>query len=176
MTTKTDITLDGDNQRITEKLVQREVAHCASQLIQEVSGLSVSYFEDNGAEDLIFGQVDYKSAVEDWLDENNSNKELQEAIDKGAYLTTDEEYKEFAYENNIEPYTDEIYEHWIVYDSLAEKLKEKGEVVKQILGLNIWGRTTTGQALNMDSVIFEIAKDMEILKGQKNDWSTEWRK
>lgn len=55
----------------------------------------------------------------------------------------------------------EIYEHWIVSDWMAARLKEKGEAVLQdFLGLTIYGRTTTGQALYMDRVITLICEDI----------------
>ena len=44
---------------------------------------------------------------------------------------------------------------------LGDKLLEKGErVVKDFYGLTIWGRTCTGQAISMDSVIQAIAKEI----------------
>jgi hypothetical protein len=58
---------------------------------------------------------------------------------------------------NIEPYQREIFEHWIVSDWLAEKLAAKGERIDtDFAGMTVWGRTTTGQAIYMDSVIQEI--------------------
>lgn len=51
----------------------------------------------------------------------------------------------------------EAYEHWIVSDWLADKLAERGEMVlKDFLGLTIWGRATTGQAISLDEVICDI--------------------
>lgn len=55
----------------------------------------------------------------------------------------------------------EIYEHWLVTDWFAEKLSERGEsVVRDFAGLTIWGRSTTGQAISMDSVIRAIVRDL----------------
>ncbi len=54
----------------------------------------------------------------------------------------------------------EAYEHWIVSDWLAEKLRDKGEMVGELHGLTIWGRCTTGQAIALDGVMQEIAKDL----------------
>jgi hypothetical protein len=60
-----------------------------------------------------------------------------------------------------QPDGDEIYEHWIVSDWLADKLKAKGETVaRDICGLTIWGRATTGQAIYIDGVIEAIARDL----------------
>lgn len=55
----------------------------------------------------------------------------------------------------------EIYEHWLVSDWLAARLEEKGEsIVRDAVGLTIWGRATTGQAIAIDGVIEEIARDL----------------
>ena len=52
----------------------------------------------------------------------------------------------------------EVYEHWIVTDYLAARLIEQGEtVVRDVAGLTVWGRCTTGQAISMDYVIQHIA-------------------
>lgn len=51
----------------------------------------------------------------------------------------------------------EIFEYWAVSEWLADKLAEEGERVdKDFYGLNIWGRTCTGQAIAMDHVIRTI--------------------
>lgn len=54
----------------------------------------------------------------------------------------------------------EIYEHWIVSEYLAEKLRRKGETVEDFLGMTIWGRPCTGQAIKLDSVIREVWTDL----------------
>ncbi|MCD6402661.1 hypothetical protein J7L36_02310 [bacterium] len=51
----------------------------------------------------------------------------------------------------------QIYEYWAVTEWLAEKLKEKGEVVFELWDFHVWGRQTTGQAIKLDPVIQEIA-------------------
>lgn len=65
----------------------------------------------------------------------------------------------------------EAYEHWVVSDWLADKLEAHGEmIIKDFLGLTIWGRATTGQAILLDHVISVICENMEILEGQVNEW------
>lgn len=59
----------------------------------------------------------------------------------------------------------EIYEYWIVSNWLIEKLADKGEAI--IRHENIWCRTTTGQAILLDSVIREIVT--ETLQIQTNN-------
>ena len=74
---------------------------------------------------------------------------------------------------NIEPYRNEVYEHWTVSDWFARKLRERGHPTGELFGLTIWGRCTTGQSILLDRVIGEIAAELQILEGQKCDWSTE---
>ena len=70
----------------------------------------------------------------------------------------------------IESEPQEVFEWWLVSSWLCEKLAERGEPV--IKEENIWGRTTTGQAILLDHVITEICAGMEILDGQANSWTT----
>jgi len=81
----------------------------------------------------------------------------------------EEELKELAYGLNIEidDYIEpvEALEHWIVSDWLADKLESYGELVtKDFLGLTIWGRTCSGQAILLDWVISQICNDLDMLK------------
>lgn len=90
--------------------------------------------------------------------------------DNGVYLSDPEDTSEVANVLGLElsDYESEVYEHWIVSNFFAEKLKERGETVCELMGLTVWGRCTIGQSISMDGVIEEIAKDMEILHGQAN--------
>lgn len=54
---------------------------------------------------------------------------------------------------------------------LGEKLKEHGEYVVYYNDLTIWGRETFNVDIVYDMVIKDIAKELEILPGMKNDWS-----
>jgi hypothetical protein len=66
--------------------------------------------------------------------------------------------------NGIDPQQTEAYEHWIVSDWLAQKLAAKGSMVgRDIYGLTVWGRCTTGQAICMDGVIGEIYRELHEL-------------
>lgn len=56
----------------------------------------------------------------------------------------------------------EALEYWLVSDWLADELEEQGELVTHdFLGLTIWGRTTSGQAISMDRVICDIYDDLQ---------------
>lgn len=62
----------------------------------------------------------------------------------------------------------EAYEHWIVSDWLARKLNNYEELVTlDFLGLTIWGRTCTGQAICLDHVIQQIAIDSYSFEQEK---------
>ena len=54
-------------------------------------------------------------------------------------------------------YNCEVCEYWLVSEWLANKLENKGETVERdFMGLIVWGRTTTGQAIWCDYIIQEI--------------------
>jgi len=54
----------------------------------------------------------------------------------------------------------EIFEWYLVTPWLANRLKEKGEVVLDSGSMDFWwGRTTTGQSVIVDEVIQEIAEE-----------------
>ena len=55
----------------------------------------------------------------------------------------------------------EVLEWWLVTPYMAELLKENGEVIFADYDCYWWGRTTSGQALYMDWVIQEIARQTE---------------
>lgn len=56
----------------------------------------------------------------------------------------------------------EIMEYWLVTPWLGSKLAEKGEIVwHDNYSFALWGRQTSGQAIFLDGVIEEIAKDLK---------------
>lgn len=60
-----------------------------------------------------------------------------------------------------EPHRNEIYEHWIVSNWLADQLEKRGEVIERdFYGLTIWGRACTGQAILLDDVICSIYDEL----------------
>jgi len=172
------------NQRIKAEFVKREVFANVNTLVEYV--LQKSY-EDNNAPFSMDDLTNY------YVDNSGKIKELQEKIEElqeeianlenGEILlvnsTLMEEIKKLekeivSLESDIEDLEQEqeqpqeVYEWWIVSGWLCEKLKEKGKVVLE--DENIWGRTTTGQAILLDGVISEICEEMEILEGQKYEW------
>ncbi|MEZ4621175.1 MAG: hypothetical protein R2867_37525 [Caldilineaceae bacterium] len=83
------------------------------------------------------------------------------------FCYTDSELKEMGY-SDVEGAIDngedwkEIYEWWVVSDWLAEKLEEQGEAMLINDFGKWWGRTCTGQAIYLDSVIEEIYDEIEM--------------
>lgn len=146
----------------------------SKQVIQNVTTLILHLIESEYKGDYedemynLYSTYDYKSSAENngWI-YNDKKKQWTNVDSKKVYKTA----KELCDEESL--YCDyiEVYEYWIVTKWFADKLKEKGEIVEELFGLNIWGRTTTGQAILLDLVVSEICEDLEILEGQKNDWS-----
>lgn len=140
------------NQEIKGKFVQREV-----------------YLNMNGWVE------DYQKNNECWFDEmQNLYLSDQQILDNDTYYTNkmnDEEKEEYiqSIKDNGED-IQEIFEYWAVSSFLYEDLKKLGEPVAEINNTYIWGRTCTGQAILLDSVISNICEGMEILEGQSNSW------
>tara|TARA_R110002051_G_scaffold287567_3_gene350281 strand:+ start:1196 stop:1540 length:345 start_codon:yes stop_codon:yes gene_type:complete len=62
----------------------------------------------------------------------------------------------YAKAEEHDSHLEEALEHWIISEWLAKRLLEEGEMVIEFLGLTIWGRTTSGQAICIDLVIEDI--------------------
>lgn len=82
-----------------------------------------------------------------------------------------DDWQDLCEHENIDLHSDdytEALEHWIVSDWLAHKLEEWGQLVTlDFLGLTIWGRTCSGQAIYLDHVIQEIAIDAYSFEQEK---------
>lgn len=141
-----------------DQIVDREVIYCVSsmmyQLAQNQDALPSEYQED--MLDAWRGVPDYEEAAiqEGWL------KRDGEIVSPDGEIA--DSWEDACDISNVEPYEQEVYEHWIVSTYLADRLEEKGErVIRDFLGLDaIWCRTTTGQAISMDHVIGEIHREM----------------
>ena len=53
---------------------------------------------------------------------------------------------------------EEVLEWWLITPFFANCLRRENEVVISDLNCNWWGRTVSGQAIHVDSVISDIAK------------------
>lgn len=92
--------------------------------------------------------LDDQDDKEDDEDEENEEEEYFE------YYCEDCEEK-FDYPSQIE-----VMEYWFVDEFLAERLEGKHEVVLETPGRYIWCRQASGQAIYLDGVIQEIAKEI----------------
>lgn len=105
-------------------------------------------------------ELDYTQGIDDWCDNNPG---LLDAIRQKVWEIVDIEggAYEWVCENfGLDPEYGEIYEHWIVSDWLGRKLSERGHIVENYLGMTIWGRGCTGQAIYMDGVMEQICNDL----------------
>ena len=58
---------------------------------------------------------------------------------------------------------EEVLEWWLVLPTFAKYLKAENEVILEIFGSHYWGRTTSGMAIYMDSVITDIVNKLNSL-------------
>ena len=148
------------NQDIKSKFVDREVYNCFSYEMDEILKKEiVSYDDIDNLYECICPEC--REAMEEIKEEN-----------EGAYRCTSCNCEvDSTQAQDLESQPQEIFEWWIVSRFLYDKLKDKGCPVLEWENNYYWGRCTTGQAILLDWVISEICSEMEILEGQKYDWS-----
>lgn len=169
--------------RTVERMVEQEVIQCVTVMVDELS----ETFRSNSA----FGDYydtlsschskpDYEEAAVEHI-QQMTIEECQEYIDVNSLLVDDnpnlhnlmelvreharDDFQAFCNDYDIEPEYSEVFEYWTISNWLYEKLEEKGEVVFELFDLKIWGRTTTGQAIDLDWVMNEIYNDTFIIFG-----------
>lgn len=163
-----------------EQMVQREVLCCMSSLVSTLAKGAYA-IESKGdfahdevkplqelceqAYELAVPVLDYEEAAMQagwhvyagvWHHGEAHEHRARTFIARG-YLST----QEVCDTNSLDPYEREVFEYWAVSKWLAEKLQAQGERVDtDFAGLNIWARTTTGQAISMDGCIARIHAEM----------------
>ncbi|HEY0089029.1 MAG TPA: hypothetical protein VGB37_09300, partial [Candidatus Lokiarchaeia archaeon] len=147
-----------ENQEISRKFVEREVKAC------------FSYEMDAILKAAECGHFESKTELPSWDDIENLYQYVCPECCEG-YQNESEAVDCCKSETEPENEPQEIFEWWIISDFLYRKLKEKNEPVLEWGNNYYWGRCTTGQAILLDRVICDICFDMEILQGQKYDWS-----
>lgn len=170
---------------VAERLVSNEVFYCVSYMVSELSRdpnymdaileFSMVYKDNSEAIDDLQDRIDELEAKKDdavdGLNDYTDNLDMDamemfyddclEAIDDLFDNAIEELENDKQDLETEQDYPDEALEHWLVSDWLADKLESYGQMVtKDFLGLTIWGRSTSGQAISMDYVIQQIAKDM----------------
>jgi len=166
--TKRDKQSDADYQRAVGDFVNREVIYCVSSLVYEIGMKNIDEWHH------LFRQEDWETPaleairafsperLRELLNEDDVPFNAEDEPDTLAgtylhYLKQQKSLQDFCYSNHVEPDQNEIYEHWIVSEWLANRLEERGEVIdRDFYGLAIWGRACTGQAILLDNVICSI--------------------
>lgn len=138
------------------KFVCREVIQCVSNLIYTLGKTEGLHLYD------AFPHL-YKGAPTYGVSSCNSCGNSWESEPLGGLTPCPECNKRDC---DFEPteYAD-ICEHFIVSNWLADKLADKEEAIeKDFYGLNIWGRSCSGQAIRVDDVIRDIWKELQEVK------------
>ena len=157
-------------------LVQREVLCCMSSMVFALVGGDHACSGEvrvgkplrdlmEQALDLSAPALDYEGAAREagWRDDPLKPGRLMR--DQPNHLPSIFNYADSAEEacetDGLDAHELEVYEHWAVSTWLTEKLQAAGERVDtDFAGLNVWARTTTGQAISIDAVIERITREM----------------
>lgn len=169
------VTTNIEFQRRCAALVEREVLVCMSSVVSALaSGYGDIMQDHTGANrplrdltdqamELACPVPDYEEAAHDagWRHlprEPEGQNVYRDETDGQTWCAAD--WEALCRDHDIEPYDRDVFEHWAVSSWLAEKLEAKGEKVdRDFAGLNVWARTTTGQAISIDAVIEAITKE-----------------
>lgn len=139
-----------DDHKRLEKFVDEHVITCITDFANYLFGES-SYADWDEWENLYV----------EWCPECGAKNSI---IYDDGYICQECEQK---FENAPESQPQEIYEYWIVDTFLGRLLQDKGEPIFERMFGWIWGRTTTGQAIYLDGVIYQICNELELLEGQR---------
>ena len=169
--------------RTIQQLVSAEIHYCVSGLVATLAGYTprmrasgcALYDHKNPELMTTIAQAWYLAApVHDYESAAREAGWRPRQTDTGFYNADNalsdfgaESWQMLCEDNAIEPHDREVYEHWLISDWLADKLEAKGEKVdRDFAGMTIWARTTTGQSIELDSVIEEIHADLVREYGQ----------
>ena len=156
-----------DIERMIDRIIREEIFTSANQLVQELSDKLPSLAETH-PECMV--KDDFRGPVEDAI-RNESPDMLRDVVcdhlglephtDAEAILAdieADGNWEEAADCLGIEPHTVEALQFWLVSEWLAEQLEDVGALVaRDVMGLNVWGRTECGQALSADADLRAVA-------------------
>lgn len=165
---KRDKRSDGDYQRAVGDFVNREVIYGVSNLVYEIGMKNIDEWhhlfvqEDWGTPALEAIRAFSPEHLRELLNEDDVPFDAEDEPGAMArtylhHLKQQESLQDFCRANHVDPDQNEIYEHWIVSEWLANRLEKHGEVIERdFYGLTIWGRACTGQAILLDGVICSI--------------------
>lgn len=156
--------------RTIDQMIASEVLCCMSSLVAlTAEGTNfVLPLRDQPFTGLCYQAQDLAAPVDDWEEAAiqagyrwDANVGWYHKHDDSDDAPTYETAREACEADAIDPEQAEVYEHWAVTDWFADKLEAAGEKVdRDFAGLNVWGRTTTGQSIEADAVIQRIYADL----------------
>lgn len=137
-----------------ELLVEREVYYCQSSLVDMLFEKEIFDWSEVEQKGTVPTEDELKEEWEDEWDEWVANEnDIQDDYEDFADYLENYHYRTIREEHDI-------FEWWLVSGWLAEHLKDKGEpILDNDYGV-WWGRTTTGQAIAGDSVMIELAAEL----------------
>ena len=159
---------EAEYQRHVDDFVGREVYYNLSTLVHELAK-SEAHQEDLFP---VLFQDDYESAAygagwREFTDKYGVNCYRQDnehfgTDENDSVASAAKDWETLCWENNIDPVLTDALEHWLVSDWLADNLEAAGEmIIRDFMGLTIWGRRTSGQAISIDYVICKIYNEMQ---------------
>jgi len=134
------------------EFVGREVLKCESMLVSDLLAEGKFNYEDieNGS---YIPCSECGGELRELTNEELNKKELNE----GAYICTNCDFTfGGSAVDELEHEYHEVFEWWSCSDWLIKKLEEQGECILKTDYGDYWGRTCTGQAILLDSVIEKI--------------------
>jgi len=150
---ETKLLTESEKQREIDKFVSREVIHCASMLVSQLSeekeGGLYEEFPELFSGNASIGTWTCTDCDHTWEEGPENVKECPAC----GMFVSDEDFEPEEYH--------EILEHWVVSEYLARELERRGEsITRDFYGFTIWGRPTHGQAISLDGVIIEIWEEL----------------
>jgi len=113
--------------------------------IEEIADLA--YTLDHSSALIESGEARWDEILEQWISNDDNAERWDDAQVACEAL-------------DIDPHERETLEYWVVDSWLAEQLRKQGENVESIVEFDwyVWGRTTSGQAISIDSCIEQITE------------------
>ncbi|NCC40910.1 MAG: hypothetical protein EOM21_15975 [Gammaproteobacteria bacterium] len=155
--------------RTPDELVRAEVYYCVSTLVSDLMKIQehLDYETQDALMELAETPPDYEEAAKEEGWAKYYSEDRSEFV---FYNTNTDEGNSFAASwselcdsqgIDTDSSRREVYEHWLISGWLADKLREKGEAVcDDLMGLTVWGRSTTGQSIAIDRVIEQICREL----------------
>lgn len=157
-----------ERERELDRFVHNEVRANVTGLMAHLAELYGDNMYFKGEEEIPCVQYDWQTPAEEagWrMHSLGRIHRWTEALGDEEVSTWQEACE--ACEEYIEPHEREIFQWYAVSSFLADDLEEEGEVVlRDFHGLDLWGRTTFGQAISMDYVIQKVYDNLQ--KGVTN--------